>query len=289
MDLAIQACVFVIMAIVGLDLTREDFVRLVERPALVIAASVAQWVALPLIAWAIITALPLPSHVVAGTVLLAACPAGAISNYYAYIARADVALSVTLTPISTAAAIFKMPLITAVGYRLFLEGSGVSAPAGPIALQVLLFLLLPVMLGMWLRSSFPDVVARHKVTARRIGDAALFLTVAFLLIKLRQYVVDGLWWTILVAGLFVIAAAATGLAVGSALGAGRRQRTTLAIEFACRNNAFIALVGLVVLDRPDLAAFGLVVFLTQIPLVLGGVMVTTTFGRPTSGTPERTP
>jgi BASS family bile acid:Na+ symporter len=288
-DLAIQACVFVIMTIVGLDLTREDFVRLLERPALVIAASVAQWVALPLIAWAIIIALPLPPHIVAGTVLLAACPAGAISNYYAHIARADVALSVTLTPISTAAAIFKMPLITAVGYRLFFEGSSVSAPAGPIALQVLLFLLLPVISGMWLRSSFPKAVARHTLTARRIGDTALFLTVAFLLFKLRQYAIDGIWWTILVAGLFVIAAAATGLAVGAALGAGRRQRTTLAIEFACRNNALIALVALVVLDRPDLAAFGLVVFLAQIPLVLGGVIVTTGFGRPASSKPAPTP
>ena len=64
--------------------------------------------------------------------------------------------------------------------------------------------------------------------------------------------------------------AAAGLTVGVALRADRRQLLTLAIEYACRNNAIVVLVGLVVLDRPELAVFGLVVFLSQMPLVLGG-------------------
>ncbi len=278
MDLAIQACVFLIMAIVGLDLTRADFSRLAEHPTLVVGATIAQWFFLPVVAWGIASILPLPPQIVAGTVLLAACPAGAISNYYAYIARADVALSVTLTPISTAMAVFTMPMIAAVGFSLLLDdGSRVAAPIVPMAIQLIGNLLLPVILGMWIRSRFPEIVVRHKIKARRFGDAALVLTVLFLLYGLRQSVLTGLGWTIVVAVLFAIFAAGAGLLVGVALRADRRQLQTLALEFACRNNAIIALVGLVVLDRPDLAVFGLVVFLTQMPLVLGGIITAKKF------------
>jgi BASS family bile acid:Na+ symporter len=272
-DIAVQVCVFLIMAIVGLDLTRTDFGRIAERPALVLGATIGQWLLLPAAAWAIAWALPLPPQIVAGTVLLAACPAGAISNYYTFIARADVALSVTLTPISTAASVITLPLISAVGFNLLVEEEArVAAPIGPMAVQLIVNLLIPVMLGMWIRARYPEFVARHKPKARRLGDGALLATVAFLLYGLRRSALTNLGSTILVAVLFAVIAAAAGLIVGVALRADRRQLLTLAIEFACRNNAIVVLIGLVVLDRPELAIFGLVVFLTQVPLVLGGVV-----------------
>lgn len=82
------------MPAVGLGPTPDDFRRLGEKPRLMIIATISQWLLLPLVAWAIAWALPLPSFLVAGPGLLAACPAGAVSNYYSYLARADVALSV---------------------------------------------------------------------------------------------------------------------------------------------------------------------------------------------------
>jgi BASS family bile acid:Na+ symporter len=273
-DLAIQIAVFLIMAIVGLDLTRADFRRLTERPALVIVATVAQWMLLPLVAWTVAWFLPLPPHVVAGIVLLAACPAGAISNYYSFIARADVALSVTLTAISVAASVVTLPLISAVGFNLLLdEGTRVVAPIGPMAIQLVANLLIPVLIGMWLRARFPEFVTRHQPVARRLGNVALVTTVAILLFGLGRSVLEDLGATIASAIVFTVVAAGAGLIVGAALRADRRQLQSLAIEFACRNTAITILIGVVVLDRPELAVFGLVVFLTQMPLVLGGVAI----------------
>jgi BASS family bile acid:Na+ symporter len=272
-DIAVQACVFLIMAIVGLDLTREDFGQLAERPALVVGATVGQWLLLPVAAWVVAWALPLPPQIVAGTVLLAACPGGAISNYYTFIARADVALSVALTPIATAASVLMLPLISAVGFNLLVEDEArVAAPIGPMAVQLIVNLRIPVMLGMWIRAAHPEFVARHQTRARRLGDTALVATVAFLLYGLGRSALTNLGSTVLVAVLFTVIAAGAGLVVGVALRADRRQLLTLAIEYACRNNAIVVLIGLVVLDRPELAVFGLVVFLTQVPLVLGGVV-----------------
>jgi BASS family bile acid:Na+ symporter len=275
MDLAVQIAVFLIMAIVGLDLTRNDFGRLSERPALVVVATVAQWLLLPMVAWTVAWILPLPPHIVAGMVLLAACPAGAISNYYSLIARADVALSVTLTSISAAASVVALPLISAAGFSLLLEESArVRAPIGPMAIQLVVNLLIPLLVGMWLRARFPGYVVRHRLKARRLGDVALVTTVAILLSGLGRSVLNDLGVTVLSAIVFTFVAAGAGLLVGLVLRADRHQLQTLAIEFACRNTAITILIGVVVLDRPEIAVFGLVVFLTQVPLVLGAIAVT---------------
>jgi BASS family bile acid:Na+ symporter len=272
MDLAVQIAVFLIMAIVGLDLTRNDFGRLSERPALVVVATVAQWLLLPVAAWAVAWILPMPPHIVAGMVLLAACPAGAISNYYSLIARADVALSVTLTSISAAASVVALPLISAAGFSLLLEESArVRAPIGPMAIQLVVNLLIPLLVGMWLRARFPGYVVRHRLKARRLGDVALVTTVAILLSGLGRSVLNDLGVTVLSAIVFTFVAAGAGLLVGLVLRADRRQLQTLAIEFACRNTAITILIGVVVLDRPELAVFGLVVFLTQVPIVLASI------------------
>jgi len=271
-DLAIQIAVFLIMAIVGLDLTRADFGRLIERPALVIVATVGQWLLIPMAAWAIAWILPLPPHIVAGMVLLAACPAGAISNYYSLIARADVALSVTLTSISAATSVLALPLISAAGFIVLLDdASRVRAPILQMAIQLTVNLLIPVLAGMWLRARVPEFVTRHRLAARRLGDVALVTTVAILLVGLGRSVLTDLGVTIISAVAFTFVAGGAGLIVGLALRADRRQLQTLAIEFACRNTAITILIGVVVLDRPELAVFGLVVFLTQVPLMLGGI------------------
>ena len=279
-SLAIQFTVFLIMVIVGLDLTRGDFGRLTDRPALVIVATVAQWTLLPVVAWAVAWTLPLPPHIVAGIVLLAACPAGAISNYYSYIARADVALSVILTAISAVVSVVTLPLISAVGFGLLLDRAvGVKVPIGPMAIQLTVNLLIPVLVGMWLRARFTEFVTRHQPVARQISNVALVATVAILLSGLGRSVLKDLGMTILSAVVFTVIAAGAGLIVGAALRADRRQLQTLAIEFACRNTAITILIGVVVLDRPELAVFGLVVFLTQMPMVLGAIAVANRLNR----------
>ena len=147
----------------------------------------------------------------------------------------------------------------------------VRAPILPMTIQLIVNLLIPVLGGMWLRARFPEFVSRHRLAARRLGDVALVTTVAILLSGLGRSVLNDLGATIAVAVVFTFGAAGAGLIVGLAMRADRRQLQTLAIEFACRNTAITILIGVVVLDLPELAVFGLVVFLTQLPLMLGGI------------------
>jgi len=263
------------MVVVGLDLKPGDFAGVVRRPEIVAGSIAGQWLLLPVIAWTLVALLPLPIEIAAGVVLLAACPAGAISNYYALIARADVALSMTLTSISIAIAMLKMPLITTIGFRFILnDAAHVTVPVLPMILQLFAFLLLPTVLGMWLRSRWPDAATRHMTRARRVGDAAIFATFLAVMVGLRSFVFEHLGWAVSVSVVWVLLAAGIGFAVAAMMRTDRGQRYTVAIEYSCRNNAIMALVGLVVLDRPELAAFALIVFLVQVPIVLGGVFLT---------------
>ena len=272
MDIVLRVGVFLIMTAVGLDLTTADFRRLMERPVVVVIGTVGQWLLLPVAAWAVAWLVPLPQYVVAGMVLLAGCPAGAISNYYSYLARADVALSVTLTAISSVASVFALPVVAGVGFKLLLnEDAQVSAPFGPFAIQLVLMLLIPVALGMILRRRFPHLTDRHGATIRRTSKAVLVATVVMLLIGLRGTLLDDLGATVLAAVVFTVIAGGAGVVVGLLLRVDRRQMRSLILEFACRNTAIAMVIGVVVLDRPELLVFGLVVFLTQMPIVLVGI------------------
>src|SRR5436305_8958797 len=96
-DIAVPAIVVLAMTAVGLGLTVDDFRRVARRPGVVAAATVGQLVFLPLIGLALVRCLGLSPPVGKGLLLVVACPAGPMANLYSHLARARVALSVTLT------------------------------------------------------------------------------------------------------------------------------------------------------------------------------------------------
>ncbi|MCK5379047.1 MAG: bile acid:sodium symporter [Acidobacteria bacterium] len=272
MNTAVQITVFLMMTVVGLDLTTTDFRRLGENPRIPVAATVLQWILLPIAAWAVAWLLPLPGHIFAGMILLAASPAGGISNYYSYLARADVALSVSLTAVSTLASALTLPLIATVGFRLFLVSEpGFNAPFGVIASQLVFVILVPVALGMGIRHLFPDFAIRHELKVRRASEVLLLATVTWLVIGLRHTLLDDLGMTALAIVVFTALALGSGFVVGKIFGADKHQLLTLMIEFPCRNTAITIMVGIAVLGLPRLAAFALAFLIVQMALFFAGI------------------
>jgi predicted Na+-dependent transporter len=105
-----------------------------------------------------------------------------------------------------------------------------------------------------------------------VGDGAIAVCAISIFVGLRRFIVADLGWVLVAAVAFTALAIGAGLLASTFVRADHRQMRTIAIEFSCRNNAILALVGLSVLDRPELAAFALIVFLVQIPLVMGGFL-----------------
>ena len=140
LDIGIPIIAILIMIPVGLDLTLVDFRKVIHSPRIVCAALVGQALLLPLCAVGLIRFLNLEPHTITGVLLIAACPAGGLSNCYTYLARARTALSVSLTTLSCVAALGTMPLVMAV-YRLFGKSIGFEVPVSRLMGHLFLMLV----------------------------------------------------------------------------------------------------------------------------------------------------
>lgn len=143
--------VFLGVAMFGMGLTIHmgDFQVVFSRPKEVIIGCVAQYTVMPLVAWILAVVFHLPQDLAIGVILVGCCPGGTASNVITYIAGGDVALSVGMTIVSTLAAPLMTPLLT---YGL--AGAWVEVSFWAMVLSVVKVILIPVLLGILLRSLF---------------------------------------------------------------------------------------------------------------------------------------
>lgn len=117
-DILIPLTIILMMLVVGMALTPDDFRRIPSFKRMVIIGTLWQVILLPLVAIGLAWGLNSTPLVAAGLVLVAACPGGAISNYYVYMARANVAFSVSLTGVSTLIGFITLPFVVQLRRRV---------------------------------------------------------------------------------------------------------------------------------------------------------------------------
>jgi bile acid:Na+ symporter, BASS family len=133
----------VIMLAMGVTLSFADFQRVFTRPAPVLAGIVLHYLVMPLAAWIIAHALHMPPDLTAGMVLVGSVASGTASNVMIYLARGDVALSVTISALSTLVGVFATPLLT----RLYVDASIVVDVCGML-MSILQIVALPIVVGL---------------------------------------------------------------------------------------------------------------------------------------------
>ena len=114
----------------GLSLRLEDFGKVVRHPGAIVVAMVGQLVLLPLIALGLAWTFHLPPVFFIGLVLIACCPGGSSSNVFSKLAGGDVALSVTLTALSSIITLVTIPFIMQGATQLVGESVGITLPVG---------------------------------------------------------------------------------------------------------------------------------------------------------------
>jgi BASS family bile acid:Na+ symporter len=260
-----------LMFVVGLQLTPEDFRRVLTTPRAVVGGTLGQLLLLPLMTWALVAALPVSPDLAVGAVLLSATPGAGMSNVMAAVSRANVALSVTLTAVASILSVATLPLLATLGISLFVGDSlAVEVPVGTIVFQLIAFLAIPIVLGMIVRRSRPQAAQRYVSRANRFAVIAiLFLTALGALgsdaalparSEFGMATLAALAWT--------LAAMAIGFAVGRVLGLAPRDRFTLVIEFAARNLALTIIVAIASLGRLEFGLFAAAYSMTGFPLVI---------------------
>lgn len=224
-----------VMLTMGVTLRPKDFALVAKRPLPVILGVISQFVIMPLVALLVVTALNLPGAIAAGVILVGCAPGGTSSNVVSYLARGDVALSVTMTSISTLLAPIFTPLLT-----LWLAGQYMPVSAGDMALSIVNVVLIPVLAGLVIRMLFPKFVEKILPALPWLSVIAISIIVAL--------VVSGSADQIVSAGLMVLLAVIVHNLLGMGLGYGVAKlfrlpvpvRRTTGIEVGMQNSGLAA-------------------------------------------------
>lgn len=275
-QLAGPLVLFLLMMIVGLELTPGDFRRVLQVPRAVVGGTLAQWLLLPLMTWAVVAALGVNPVFGAGAVLVAVSPGAGISNLFVALARANIALSVTLTATTSVFAVLTLPTIAALGMRAFLDDAvTVDVPVATLVGQLAFSLLLPISLGMWLRARNPELAQRLAPRLQRVTMVVIGLVIGLgiALAPEDQVNFEGGGVALVAAGIWTLAAMAIGWSIAMLLRLPPPDRFTFLIEFSARNIAVATIVAMSGLGRMDLTFFSGVYFAIGYPLAGLAVLV----------------
>jgi BASS family bile acid:Na+ symporter len=270
-SLAGPIVLFLLMMIVGMELTPTDFRRVLSAPRAVIGGTIAQWILLPLMTWAVVTLFDLAPAFGAGAVLVAVSPGAGISNIMVALGRANTALSVTLTATASVFAVVTLPTIAALAMRMFLaDAETVEIPVAMLVGQLFMALILPIFLGMLLRTRHPERAAVWAPRLQRVTMAVIVLVVAVAVAIApdEQVNFEGAGRATVAAGVWTLLAGAIGWTVAASLRLSEDDRFTFFIEFGARNIAVAAIVAMSGLERLDLTFFSGVYATVGYPILM---------------------
>ncbi|MCG8030515.1 MAG: bile acid:sodium symporter family protein [Candidatus Thiodiazotropha taylori] len=215
----------------GMTLSLQDFKRVYQQPKIIGVGVLLQFALMPLLAWLIAELLALPPYLMAGLVLVGACPGGTASNVVCYLARGDVALSITMTTISTLLAIIATPLLT-----WLYVGQKVPVPVESMLWSIFKIVLLPVSLGVLVNSLYGRKLKPIKPLFPLISIVAIVLIIG-IVVALNQSNIASMGMLLALAVvLHNLAGLAGGYWIARGLGWDRRISRTLAIEVGMQNS-----------------------------------------------------
>ncbi len=170
---AIVPLLGVVMFGMGLTLTARDFMEVARRPLLIAGGAALQFGVMPLAAWVVSMALGLPQELTVGLVLVGVCPGGTASNVICFLARGDMALSITLTAVSTLLAVVATPALT-----LLYVGQAVPVPFLPMLISILKVVIVPVVAGVVLNHFAGSRLRKLREASPLISVLAIVVIIA---------------------------------------------------------------------------------------------------------------
>ena len=221
----------------GLSLRFEDFAKVFRQPWPIAVALFGQIVLLPAIALGIAWAFRLEPVFFIGLVLIACCPGGSSSNVFSKLAAGDVALSVTLTALSSIITLFTIPLIMSCATNLVGESIGISLPVGNLIKQNLLLMLLPVLLGIGLHYAWPKAAEKTDKVLGKLAFPLLLVLITVFYIQHHRTILDNIGVLGLCVTILILVAIACASLLSRLVRTDGRQRRTVVIEVGMQNAA----------------------------------------------------
>ena len=266
---AIPLLVILIMMVVGAEVTLSNIRHTLQNPLLLIKASVLQIVLLAIACLLMSFIFNLDASIISGMVLIAACPGGALSNYYTYLAKGDVAFSISLTVLSTLLSFVTLPLFIEAGFSLLLDtASMIEVPVVQLISQLFFLLIIPVFGGMLIRFYFNNWYLNYHLVFQRITMIALVALLVFICWEQTAYLRELLDAIIYVAIAFNITILLAGLGIIRFITVNKKQAIAILFELPVRNLGIAVITGATLLGHSEIVVFSAAFFVIQLPIIV---------------------
>lgn len=245
----VAIALMLVMFSVALGLSAKDFVLLGEQPVVFVIGVLTQIVGLPLVTFGIINVVDVPASIALGMIVVACCPGGAVSNLLTYLARGNVAYSVSLTATSSVLAAVLTPASILFWSHLYEPTSTllqtIDVSPWVFLLQTTLLLIVPLVLGMTVAARAPDFAAVIRRRTALAGTLVLAGVIVYGTVYFFPVLFPALPYIGSVAVGHNAVAFALGALAGLALRADRPIRRALTFEVGIQNSglALVILIG----------------------------------------------
>jgi bile acid:Na+ symporter, BASS family len=245
---ALPIALALIMGTLGLSLRVEDFTRVFRAPRGVLIGLANLLVVSPLLAFAVAELYGLEAAFAVGLVLLGASPGGTLANLLTHLARGDTALSVSMTAISSLAAVVTVPIFLALSIDHFGAGLGDDVSMLGVVARVFLVTLVPLATGMWLRARDPARATREEPRVKRVAFGVFVLVVAGAVASEWKTIADNFAELAVAALTLNVAAMTISFLVARAARLDDRQATAISMELGIHNSTLAITVGASIAD-----------------------------------------
>lgn len=242
----INYLLMIVMFGMGLTIKPNDFAIVFKKPKEVIIGFLAQFTIMPLLAFALGKGFGLEDALLVGIVLVGTCPGGTSSNVMSYLAKADVALSVAMTTVSTLVAPFLTPAITYLLLKTTVEIDGVG-----MFLSIIKVVIIPIGLGLIINKLFSETTQKISKILPLVSVTAIVMIVASVVSANSEKILTTGAIVFVVVILHNCGGYALGYGVSKVLGLSVKKRKTIAIEVGMQNSGLAS--GLAVSAFPNLA------------------------------------
>ncbi len=270
--LILAGSLMVIMLGMGMSLKFSDFERVLLYPGAIFIGLINQLILLPLIGFGIVSVLNVPAEIAVGIMILAACPGGPTSNLISHLAKADLALSVTLTALSSLITILTIPFLVNFALSHFMEqGQIIELDTLRTILQIFMIVVIPVAIGMFIRRVKPKFALGLARPVRIASGVLLALIIVGLVIKEKDNFLSYFEQAGIAAIMLNVFTMLVGFYSARIFKLRYRQATSIAIESGIQNGTLAITIAVVLLNNTAFAiapaVYSLLMFFT------GGVAI----------------
>lgn len=241
----VMPILIVLMFLLGTELNRDAFVNVMRSPRAVILGMVGQIVLLPIIAFALAWLLNIPPVYFMGLILIACCPGGSSSNVFSLLAKGDVALSVTLTALSSIITLFTLPVIMELTSHFVLHSAGVTIelPMAKLLLQNIALLFVPLLAGWYFRRLRPLQACKVSKVLNRLAFPALMTLALLFFLQYTEEILENFAMIGTACCLLVLLSMACSSLLSRVGGLSSAMRRTIIIEVGMQNTAQVIAIA----------------------------------------------